>query len=236
MNWEFNHARPQNGKEVIALRKAVRNRLFKPVKRKDPEAAVILPFEQKRAVEPPTPQAWLTEEPFEHVKDYYAAVGEGRGARQYLYRRCAEIGISMEEVLSQSRQHNTVFIRQLLCYELRENFALSWMNVARILGQADHTTSMWAYNKIARMKQDGTFEAVYGDGNRRYYLSDKHLAVLAKIGTAPSVSTREIKSPGYKNSLPKLHCMGFIHLAEGSPRFMWALTDAGRRALKERGL
>lgn len=236
MQWEFHHAQPRTGSEVIALRNAVRRRLFDPQTRKREIKHEQPPKPETRAVGPCEPQAWLTEEPFEHVRAFYAATGKARGVRQYLDRRLAEIGMTFEQMTKGGRNQHVVMTRQLMCYELREHFSLSWPAIAKAVGLADHTTPLWSYRKIERMKADGTFADVYGDGKRRYKLTENDLSIMKQIREFGQAGTAKIQGHSVKTRLYCLRRNGIIYLAEGNPRYLWSLTSEGMRALEDRGL
>jgi len=67
---------------------------------------------------------------------------------QILNTIAQEYGISMEDLLSQSRSQRVTFPRQVAMYMLREESELSLPKIGEILGGRDHTTVMYGHDKI----------------------------------------------------------------------------------------
>jgi len=67
---------------------------------------------------------------------------------QILNTIAQEYGISMEDLLSQSRSQRVAFPRQVAMYMLREESELSLPKIGEILGGRDHTTVMYGHDKI----------------------------------------------------------------------------------------
>lgn len=59
-----------------------------------------------------------------------------------------EYGVSIEELLSQSRSQRFSFPRQIAMYMLREESELSLPKIGEMLGGRDHTTVMYGHEKI----------------------------------------------------------------------------------------
>lgn len=59
-------------------------------------------------------------------------------------------GISIEDVLGDRRQKDTVLPRHIIMYKLRKELELSFPKIGRIFGK-DHTTIMHAFDKIEKM-------------------------------------------------------------------------------------
>jgi chromosomal replication initiator protein len=59
-----------------------------------------------------------------------------------------EYGLSLEELLSQSRSQRVAFPRQVAMYMLREEAELSLPKIGEMLGGRDHTTVMYGHDKI----------------------------------------------------------------------------------------
>jgi chromosomal replication initiator protein len=59
-----------------------------------------------------------------------------------------EYGLTMDELISQSRSQRVAFPRQVAMYMLREESELSLPKIGEILGGRDHTTVMYGHDKI----------------------------------------------------------------------------------------
>ncbi len=59
-----------------------------------------------------------------------------------------EFGVTLEELLSQSRSQRVAFPRQVAMYMLREESELSLPKIGELLGGRDHTTVMYGHEKI----------------------------------------------------------------------------------------
>jgi len=59
-----------------------------------------------------------------------------------------EYGVSMDELISQSRSQRVAFPRQIAMYMLREESELSLPKIGELLGGRDHTTIMYGHEKI----------------------------------------------------------------------------------------
>ncbi|MBB3453915.1 hypothetical protein FHT86_002171 [Rhizobium sp. BK313] len=75
-------------------------------------------------------------------------------ALTYLKDRCAELDISFRHVVGAGRRNRVVEIRHLLMWEIYHKFNLSLPQIGRMFGGRDHTTVLYAVNKIeARMAE-----------------------------------------------------------------------------------
>ena len=68
--------------------------------------------------------------------------------QQILNTIAHEYGVSIEELLSQSRSQKYSFPRQIAMYMLREESELSLPKIGEMLGGRDHTTVMYGHEKI----------------------------------------------------------------------------------------
>jgi chromosomal replication initiator protein len=68
---------------------------------------------------------------------------------QILSTIAQEYGVSMDELLSQSRSQRIAFPRQVAMYILREESELSLPKIGELLGGRDHTTVMYGHEKIS---------------------------------------------------------------------------------------
>jgi chromosomal replication initiator protein len=62
-------------------------------------------------------------------------------------------GISMEALLGRNRSHEVVLPRQVAMYLLREEANISLPQIGEALGGRDHTTVMYACEKVADMME-----------------------------------------------------------------------------------
>ena len=69
--------------------------------------------------------------------------------QQILNTIAREYGVSIEELLSQSRSQRFSFPRQIAMYMLREESELSLPKIGEMLGGRDHTTVMYGHEKIS---------------------------------------------------------------------------------------
>jgi chromosomal replication initiation ATPase DnaA len=75
-------------------------------------------------------------------------------ALAYLKDRCAELDILFRHIIGPGRRYAVVEIRHLLMWEIYEKFDLSLPQIGRLFGGRDHTTVLYAVNKIeARMSE-----------------------------------------------------------------------------------
>lgn len=71
--------------------------------------------------------------------------------QQILNTIAREYGVSIEELLSQSRSQRFAFPRQIAMYMLREEIELSLPKIGEMLGGRDHTTVMYGHEKITNL-------------------------------------------------------------------------------------
>jgi chromosomal replication initiator protein len=67
---------------------------------------------------------------------------------QILQTIAQEFGVTMDDLLSQSRSQRVAFPRQVAMYMLREESELSLPKIGEMLGGRDHTTVMYGHEKI----------------------------------------------------------------------------------------
>lgn len=61
---------------------------------------------------------------------------------------CEEEKRSRHDILSPSRDRELCFIRHLTVYFCRNQAAISWKKIARMVGRNDHTSAMHSYKAI----------------------------------------------------------------------------------------
>lgn len=69
---------------------------------------------------------------------------------------CGLLGFKAEDVINHSRKKETVVVRDMVMFVLREYADMSYLAIGRLLDR-DHTTVLHAYNKIKnKIKKDGS--------------------------------------------------------------------------------
>jgi chromosomal replication initiation ATPase DnaA len=71
----------------------------------------------------------------------------GATPHQYLRHRCQQLGLAMDEVLSNDRRRWLAKVRQILIWELSCLYKLSMPRLGRMFGR-DHTTILYSIRKI----------------------------------------------------------------------------------------
>lgn len=157
MNWEFNHARPQNGKEVIALRKAVRSRLFDPQRAFKAKQHVDSAQKERRVLEPYSRPLWkrfaIRFDAHEYGRAAYLAK-MASPKRMFLMGVLEEIGYTLDEVMSKSRKRRISLARMYCIWRLRREFGTSYPEIGRLLG-LDHSSAIHADRRVQKMIDQG---------------------------------------------------------------------------------
>jgi nucleoside diphosphate kinase len=129
--------------------KATRNRLMTPAnafraKKPDDVALTVVNI----AAEPPLWKRTAIEFD-EHTKNwqFHRTMTKGRRYDDYIRRRCAELFVSYIEIVSPSAMRSLTGPRQLIMYELKTQFGLSYDHIGRLFGR-DHTTVISAVKRI----------------------------------------------------------------------------------------
>lgn len=132
---------------LVAHYTAVRHRIFNPPK--PAGTAAIIPYRQ--------PPLWTRQWMYfdAHMIQWaswtaHQAFRNATPVNAYLLDRCEELGVDLKSLISHSREHRLVHPRQLLMWEVREKFGLSFPAIGRIFGGRDHTTCLHAWQKISR--------------------------------------------------------------------------------------
>jgi hypothetical protein len=153
MNIQFETKSYQTGAEMIEEARA-RHRRFEQagrlvlVKKVDLIPEVHKPFMAQQI-----PQWKLGKMHFDaHVVEW--GMRHANPALAYLKDRCAELDILFRHIIGPGRRYAVVEIRHLLMWEIYEKFDLSLPQIGRLFGGRDHTTVLYAVNKIeARMSE-----------------------------------------------------------------------------------
>lgn len=89
-----------------------------------------------------------------HVKSYQWAQAEmgGMKVRGHIRRRCADLGVLFDLVISKRRTRRIVEVRQLLMWEVRQMFGISYPEIGRMFGGRDHSTCVWAIRRVEAKK------------------------------------------------------------------------------------
>lgn len=150
-----------NTADMLAHAAAVRARCFSPKAKEPPKPVaasvprMVIPSWYLDSVQ--QKPLWQRREiNFDaHVKhwQWYLAEMGGMKVRGYIRRRCADFGLSFEIICSSRRTRKIVEARQLIMWEIREEFAISLPEIGRIFGGRDHTTCLWAIRRVEAKKR-----------------------------------------------------------------------------------
>lgn len=74
----------------------------------------------------------------------------GSPIKQYIYKRCQEMGMDMAKVLGNSRKRPLVEARQLLIWEVKTKVkpSITLPELGRVFGGRDHTTCLHALRRV----------------------------------------------------------------------------------------
>lgn len=71
--------------------------------------------------------------------------------KAYLLQRCADFGIPYPVMIGPNRRRDIVGKRQLIMWEIQNQFGISYPAIGRLFGGRDHTTALHAFRKIDAM-------------------------------------------------------------------------------------
>lgn len=150
---QFNSA-----EEIRANAAAVRNRLMNPANaRREPPVLKIV----HNLVERPS---WMRGEVVfdAHIKTWASYLSRAKLApyKDYLRRRCKELGVDFLQVTGPSRDRTLTGPRQLLMWEIKEKFGASYPRIGREFGGRDHSTVLHAIRRVGALKGQPTPEYV----------------------------------------------------------------------------
>ncbi|MBX5238649.1 helix-turn-helix domain-containing protein [Rhizobium sp. NLR22b] len=76
--------------------------------------------------------------------------------KDYMRRRCKELGITMKDLCGPRRAHPLVDHRQLIMWELKMIVKpeISYPELGRLF-RRDHTTALWAVRRVEELKARG---------------------------------------------------------------------------------
>lgn len=86
-----------------------------------------------------------------HVRSWEAwKAMQGSPCRNYIKRRCEELGVPYEGIVGSSRFRRYCYPRQLIMWELKTFVkpSISYPELGRLFGGRDHTTALHAVRKI----------------------------------------------------------------------------------------
>lgn len=73
----------------------------------------------------------------------------------YIADRCRELGVSFEALKVPCRSRSALLPRQLLMWEIRQKFNLSYPRMGQLFGGLDHTTCISAVRRVETLKARG---------------------------------------------------------------------------------
>ena len=122
----------------------------------------------------------------------------------YLKSRCSELGVSYETIISLAKTTVISYQRQLIMFEMREKFGLSYKKIGDIFGNRDHTSVI--YN-IEKVKQYG-YDMYFAQYELAKQGNDVGLAKLKKVKLSHTCKlteneVREIRKAVYDGARPK---------------------------------
>ena len=79
---------------------------------------------------------------------------EHDSSKKIIHGVAKEYDISLEDLLGTSREKELIFPRHLAAYLLKEKLSLSFPQIAKIMGKRNHTSIMYAYQKIKKILKD----------------------------------------------------------------------------------
>lgn len=125
---------------------AVRKRLMNPVVRERQPVAV-----EEVTVTNVVTFAYRCQQPKDaHVRAWQWHVAqEACKVQRHIRKRCEDFGVSVDDVTSEKRSRHIVEPRQVIMYELKAEFNLTYPEIGRRMGGRDHTTAIHACRKIA---------------------------------------------------------------------------------------
>lgn len=158
MNIQIAHIQHKSAAEIRSSAAAVRGRLFAPQAR----------FEDADALPAPRPQKPVTDKPWwktndirfdAHVLDWQMQqFKQATTVRSFIKARCAEIGVSYDDLRGPSRMRKIVMIRHQLMFEVWEKFEPSYPELARYFGRSDHSSAIYVIRKMKAIKA-GTYKS-----------------------------------------------------------------------------
>jgi Mor family transcriptional regulator len=84
-------------------------------------------------------------------------------AQEYIKERCVELGADYAKVTDKRcKQRDITGPRQLIMFELKTLFQLSYPRIGRELGGLDHSTVLWGVTRIAKIRGEQRPEFVTG--------------------------------------------------------------------------
>lgn len=73
----------------------------------------------------------------------------------YIQDRCRELGVAYEAIIVPCRRRVFVRPRQIIMWELRHKFNLSFPKIGRLFGNLDHTTVIASLRRVEILKERG---------------------------------------------------------------------------------
>lgn len=143
---------------------ARRRRLMSPKNAfKDPKAVPLLTVVQSLPERP----LWRTERiSFDaHVLSYqwHLASIKANRAQEYIKSRCVDLGVDYAKIIDKRWRHRDITgPRQLMMFELKTKFQLSYPRIGREFGGLDHSTVLHAVTRIAKVRGEERPEFVTG--------------------------------------------------------------------------
>lgn len=140
---------------------AIRQRLMNP-----PKVARIAPPEPAPIVKDIAPiiSTYRCQQPKDaHVRAWeWFRAQEACKVNSHIRKRCAQLGISVDDVKGSRRFRRIIVVRQTLMWEIKKLVqpSISLPELGRIFGGRDHTTCLYAVRKIEAERSKGITAAM----------------------------------------------------------------------------
>ena len=184
-----------NAADMLAGAHAVRMRLMRPRNAVKELRALPAPV-----IAVPTPISadsplWM-QKPIQfdaHVRQWeWQLANRGGSQRQFIARRCEELGLKYSDFVGRGGKSEAIGKRQIIWYELRLKFKLSYPQIADLSGGREHTSVMSGVKRVAKIMELDIPESV---SDRARLMEDRALnsrmrREYAKGATQPQLAEK----------------------------------------------
>lgn len=138
--------------DIMANAVAVHKRLLNPGKLQPATAKAFIAKPLVETVE--AKRQFLLRAHDEHVKAWQRwRACAGTPLRNYIYKRCDELGVTYEDIVGHSRLRRFVYPRHLIMWEIKKRVKpdISYPELGRLFGGRDHTSILHSVRKISKL-------------------------------------------------------------------------------------
>ena len=164
-----------NASDMLAGAHAVRMRLMQPKNAVKQLPMLSGPVIDRQAPASPDGPLWMQKQiHFDaHVRQWeWQLANRGGDQRQFVFQRCKELGLKYSEFVGTGGRAELIGKRQIIWYELRAKFHLSFPKIAEMSGGRDHTTILSGVKRVAKIMDMGIPESV---SDRARIMTDRGL-------------------------------------------------------------